>query len=208
MLDESRKYSDSPAVALTFDDGPGEYTHAFLDLLAQYHVKATFFMIGTEIEAYADAVKREYDMGMEQGNHSWDHKTLSRLTAPEIAKEITSTNDLIKSITGHNPTVFRPPGGGTNATVQASSQGMPLILWSIDTLDWDTRDKWNTYSVVMNEVGDGDIILMHEIYQSSYEAAAMIIPDLLRRGYQLVTVSELAKLKGVELKAGNLYSNF
>ena len=85
---------------------------------------------------------------------------------------------------------------------------MPLILWNIDTLDWDTRDKWNTYSVVMNEVGDGDIILMHEIYQSSYEAAAMIIPDLLRRGYQLVTVSELAKLKGVELKAGNLYSNF
>lgn len=208
VLDESKRYSDAPAVALTFDDGPGEYTHAILDLLERYHVKATFFMIGTEVEKYADAVKREHDIGMEQGNHSWDHKTLTHLTPPDIAKEITSTNDVIRSITGQNPTVFRPPGGGTNATVQATSQGMPLILWNIDTVDWETRDAQNTYNIVMNEVGDGDIILMHEIYDSSYDAACMIIPDLLRRGYQLVTVSELAKLKGVDLKAGGVYSYF
>jgi peptidoglycan/xylan/chitin deacetylase (PgdA/CDA1 family) len=208
VLDESKRYSDAPAVALTFDDGPGEYTHAILDLLERYHVKATFFMIGMEVEKYADAVKREHDIGMEQGNHTWDHKTLTHLTPPDIAKEITSTNDVIRSITGQNPTVFRPPGGGTNATVQATSQGMPLILWNIDTVDWDTRDAQNTYNIVMNEVGDGDIILMHEIYDSSYDAACMIIPDLLRRGYQLVTVSELAKLKGVNLKAGGVYSYF
>ncbi len=208
VLDESKKYTDSPAVAITFDDGPGEYTNAILDLLDSYHVKATFFMLGTEVEKYPEAVKREFDLGMEQGNHTWDHTTLTKLTAPEIAKEITKTNDTIKAITGKAPTLFRPPGGGTNATVEASSQGMPLITWNVDTRDWETRDAGSTYNIVMNEVSDGDIILMHEIYQASYEAAQMIIPDLLRRGYQLVTVSELAKLKNTELKGGQVYSNF
>ena len=208
VLDESRKYTDSPAVAITFDDGPGEYTDELLSLLESYHVKATFFMIGTEVEKYPDAVKREFDIGMEQGNHTWDHTTLTKLTAPEIARQITSTNDAVKAITGKAPTLFRPPGGGTNATVEASSQGMPLITWNVDTRDWETRDTWNTVNVVMNEVSDGDIILMHEIYQASYEAAREIIPRLLERGYQLVTVSELAKLKNTELKGGQVYSDF
>ncbi|MCR5295313.1 MAG: polysaccharide deacetylase family protein [Lachnospiraceae bacterium] len=210
VLDNSRKYEDSPAVAITFDDGPGAYTGQILDLLSKYHVKATFFMIGIEVAKYPEEVKREAEMGMEQGNHSWDHKTLTSLKSGEIDDEVKNTNDAIAAITGSAPTVFRPPGGGRNALVDAVAKKfkMPLIVWNVDTLDWSTRDAQNTYNVVMSEVSDGDIILMHEIYKASYEAAAMIIPDLLERGYQIVTVSELAALKGQKLVKGELYSDF
>ena len=203
--DPGREYDSAPMVALTFDDGPGEYTDRILDLLRQYNAKATFFMIGSQVSDFASAVKREHDMGMEQGNHSWDHKTLTHLTAEQISSEISRTNDAIRSATGSNPTLFRPPGGGYNDLVMANSFGLPMIMWSIDTLDWSHKNAQTTYDTVMNSVQDGDIILMHEIYEQSYIAAQMLIPALLERGYRLVTVSELAAARGYTLRSGISY---
>ena len=203
--DPGRKYDSAPMVALTFDDGPGEYTNQILDLLGKYNVKATFFMIGNQVSDFSSAVKREHDMGMEQGNHSWDHKTLTHLTAEQISSEISRTNDVIRSVTGSNPTLFRPPGGGYNDLVIANSFGMPMIMWSIDTLDWSHKNAQTTYDTVMNSVQDGDVILMHEIYEQSYIAAQMLIPALLERGFRLVTVSELAAQRGHTLRSGISY---
>ena len=195
-------------VALTFDDGPGYYTNDILDLLEQYNAKATFFMIGQEVENYPSAVLREHEMGMEQGNHSWDHKTLTHLSPEDIEWEFQKTNDLITSITGDEIELFRAPGGGLNDDVYNNSLGMKSILWSIDTLDWETKNAQQTYDTVINNVQDGDIILMHEIYEASYNAAKMIIPKLQEMGYQLVTVSELAAAKGVTLENGISYTDF
>ena len=112
---------------------------------------------------------------------------------------------MIRSVTGSNPTLFRPPGGGYNDLVIANSFGMPMIMWSIDTLDWSHKNAQTTYDTVMNSVQDGDIILMHEIYEQSYIAAQMLIPALLERGYRLVTVSELAAQRGHTLRSGISY---
>lgn len=203
--DPSKKYESAPMVALTFDDGPGVYTDQILDLLRQYNAKATFFMIGSQVSEFSSSVKREHDMGMEQGNHSWDHKTLTHLTADQIAQEVSRTNDAIRSVTGENPTLFRPPGGGYNDLVIANSYNMPMIMWSIDTLDWSHKNAQITYDTVMDSVQDGDIILMHEIYEQSYIAATMLIPALQERGFRLVTVSELAEARGYNLTSGISY---
>ena len=210
--DPSKTVSTAPEggamVALTFDDGPGYYTNDLLDLLEQYNAKATFFMIGQEVENYPSAVLREHEMGMEQGNHSWDHKTLTHLSPEDIEWEFRKTNDTISSITGDSIELFRAPGGGLNDDVYANSLGMKSILWSIDTLDWETKNAQQTYDTVINNVQDGDIILMHEIYEASLNAAKMIIPKLQEMGYQLVTVSELAAAKGVSMETGVSYAEF
>lgn len=203
--DSSKEYDSAPMVALTFDDGPGVYTDQILDLLKQYHAKATFFMIGEQVSEFASAVRREHELGMEQGNHSWDHKTLTHLTPEQIAAEISRTSDVIRSVTGANPTLFRPPGGGYNNSVMANSQNLPMILWSIDTLDWSHKNAQTSYDIVMSSVKDGDIILMHEIYEQSYAAAQMLIPALQAQGFRLVTVSELAHARGYKLTSGVSY---
>lgn len=195
-------------VALTYDDGPGYYTDALLDLLDSYGAKATFFMIGEEIENYPDQVLREHEMGMEQGNHSWDHKTLTHLSDGEIEEEFERTSDLLESITGERPDLFRAPGGGINDAVYDNSLGMKSILWSIDTLDWETKDAQQTYDTVINNVQDGDIILMHEIYEATLKASEELIPKLQEMGYKLVTVSELAAAKGVDLETWESYYAF
>lgn len=208
--EKKKKTEEAPAgyVALTFDDGPGYYTDMILDLLDEYGAKATFFMIGQEVVNYPDAVYREHEMGMEQGNHSWDHATLTHLSGEEIREEFEKTNDAITSITGDGIELFRAPGGGLSDEVFENSLGMKSIFWSIDTLDWETKNAQATYDAVINNVSDGDIILMHEIYQASYEAACMLIPKLQEMGYKLVTVSELAAIRGVEMENGESYSSF
>ena len=197
-----------PMVALTFDDGPGYYTNEILDLLQQYDAKATFFMLGTEVENYKSAVWREHEMGMEQGNHSWDHKTLTHLSGEEIANEFQKMNDALSEVTGEEAKLFRAPGGGINGDVYANSLGMKSILWSIDTLDWETKNAQQTYDTVINNIKDGDIVLMHEIYEATLNALKMLLPKLKEMGYQMVTVSELAAARGVTLEDGVSYYAF
>lgn len=197
-----------PMVALTFDDGPQPSVgNRIMDCLAQYGGKATFFMVGERVPAHADEVRRMVAEGHEVANHTMNHKYLQKLGAAEIQSQVTSCNDVIESVCGVRPVLMRLPGGNHNATVLANTN-MPMIQWNIDTLDWKTRNAQNTVSVVLGQVKDGDIVLMHELYGQSGDAALAIIPELVNRGYQLVTVSEMAAAKGQTLQAGKLYSSF
>jgi peptidoglycan/xylan/chitin deacetylase (PgdA/CDA1 family) len=197
-----------PMVALTFDDGPQTSVgNQIMDCLAQYGGKVTFFMVGERVAAHVTEVQRMVAEGHEVANHTMNHKYLQSLGASAIQSQVNASNDAIQSVCGVRPTLLRLPGGNYNATVLANT-GMPMIQWNIDTLDWKTRDTASTVSKVLNNVKDGDIVLMHELYTATGNAAVQIIPELVNRGYQLVTVSEMAAAKGYTLEAGKLYSSF
>ena len=199
--------ASKPMVALTFDDGPGERTGELLAQLEKYNAHATFFMQGKNIPGKEDFVKKMKEIGCELGNHSYDHPQLTKLSADKIENQICTTNKLIQQSAGSTATVMRPPYGAINDTVR-SSVGLPMILWSIDTLDWKTRNAQSSIDTVMNDVQDGDVILMHDIHTESIDAALVLIPKLEEAGYQLVTVSEMAKAKGVALQNGEKYVDF
>lgn len=198
---------DKPMVALTFDDGPGKRTGELLDVLEKYDAHATFFMLGQKISSYESVVKKMKEIGCELGNHSYDHTSLTNLGIKGIKSQINRTNKALKKATGSEATVMRPPYGAINDTVK-SNVGMPMILWNIDTLDWKTRDANKTIEAVLNEVEDGDIVLMHDIHTETVDAAIELIPRLEDAGFQMVTVSELAAAKGETLKNGGRYSDF
>ena len=147
-----------------------------------------------------------YDNGCQIGNHTYDHKILTRVGKKEVQKQVSKTNRAVKKVIGINPVVMRPPGGATSSNIK-SWVGMPSIIWSIDTLDWKTRDSASTQKAVLNHVKDGDIVLMHDLYKATATASQTIIPELTRRGYQLVTVSELAECRG-GMKQNKSYSKF
>lgn len=195
-----------PMVALTFDDGPGRYTDRLLDCLEENQVRATFFMVGTNVGRYPDTIKRMTNLGCEIGNHTTNHKKLTSLDEAEIRSEIDQTNQSLVDILGSGGTVLRPPYGAYDDKVKKNS-AFPLILWSIDTLDWKTLNAGVTVDSILNSVQDGDIILMHDIHSTSVDAAEIVIPELLKRGYQLVTVSELAAANGMTLEAGASYGS-
>lgn len=205
-IDPSKKM-----VALTFDDGPGPYTERLLDCLRKNNSRATFFMVGSNVSSRASTVKRMATLGCEMGNHSWSHPQLSKLSSSAISSQITRTSAAIKSASGKNPTVCRLPyGDGHNSSYVLNAIGLPSIYWSIDTRDWaNTGNPQHTINAVLNNVKSGDIILMHDIHASSVTAAQTIIPTLISRGYQLVTVSELAQYKGkTTLQKGKTYYSF
>lgn len=207
----SREESDidvsKPMVALTFDDGPGKRTGELLAQLEKYNAHATFFMLGQNVSRYPDEVKKMQEIGCELGNHSYSHKNLAKENAEGIKKEVGDTNAGIAKIAGEGATVMRPPYGAISDTLK-KNVGMPMIMWNIDTLDWKTRNAKKTIETVMNNVDDGDIILMHDIHTETIDAALQLIPKLQKAGYQLVTVSELAAAKGVTLEKGGRYSDF
>lgn len=208
---------DSEAVpkmlALTFDDGPGPHTMELLDVLAQYNAKATFFMTGANgsfgVSNYPEAVKRMAELGCELGNHTYDHPKLSTLDAQGIADEFAQVDALVSDITGGAiTTLARTPGGETSTTV-TQAVGKPCIHWDLDTRDWETKDTQSTIDRVLGaNLEDGDVILMHDIWEPTVEACKTLIPELINRGYQLVTISEMAAAHGVELQNGVTYYNF
>ncbi len=198
---------DKPMVALTFDDGPGKRTEELLDALEKYDAHATFFMLGQKVSQYKDAVKKMKKIGCELGSHSFNHPNLTKMGPDAIQKQMNDTNDKLEEAAGSKATVMRPPYGAINDTVKANV-GLPMILWNIDTLDWKTRDAKKTVDTVMKQVGDGDVILMHDIHSETVDAALDLIPRLEDAGYQLVTVSELAAAKEKKLKNGGKYTDF
>lgn len=200
-----------PMVALTFDDGPGPHTERLLDCLEKNGAKATFFMVGTSVPKYSSTVKRMAEMGCELGSHSYSHPRLTLLSDGQIRQEASKTAGAIKKASGQEPTVFRLPyGEGASDGRVLKAIGLPSVYWSVDPRDWaNTGNPQHTVSEVLNTVKNGDIVLMHDIHSSSVTAAETIIPALLRRGYQLVTVSQLANYKGkTTLKTGNTYRSF
>lgn len=194
-------------IALTFDDGPGQYTMELLNCLEENGARATFFMQGINAQNYPDEIKKMKEIGCELGNHSYDHPQLTTLSGDQISEQFEKTNNIVEDACGASPTSARTPYGAQDETV-LSYVGLPCFMWNIDTLDWKTKDANNTYNVTMDSVTDGDIVLMHDIHQPSVEAAVRLIPDLIEQGYKLVTVSELAKAKGVTLEAGKSYTDF
>ena len=196
-----------PMVALTFDDGPSQHTTTILNIMEQRSVVATFFFLGNRIAQNRPIVQRAFDMGCEIGNHTWAHPDLTRHTESRIRTEIIDTNNAIEAVTGVVPTIFRPPYGAVNATVRSVSGGLglPIISWSVDPRDWESRNADRVFNSIMGVVRDRDIILCHDIYSATAEAMSRVIPALTDRGHQLVTVSELMRHSGITLLPGVVY---
>lgn len=194
---------DKPMIALTFDDGPKTATtSAILDILEENGAKATFFVVGENLgENTAPILKRMVSLGCQIGNHSFYHTQLTTLDSEGIMEEIGSTNDKILELSGRPCRLIRPPYGSVNDTVKETVE-QPLIMWEIDTLDWESRDAEKVIPIVREQVQDGTIILMHDLYESTVEACRILIPELIKEGYQFVTVSEMAYMKGIDLDAG------
>ena len=146
-------------------------------------------------------------LGCELGNHTYDHTDLTSLSPEDMSAQIAGVDEELLSLTGHGATVLRPPYGAINDSVR-STVGTPMILWSIDTLDWETQDAQATVDTALSQVQDGSIILMHDIFSTSVDAAELLVPKLIEQGYQLVTVHELAELHNTELKTGVAYGDF
>lgn len=193
-------------VALTYDDGPyTPVTNQILDVLEENNARATFFVVGSRVSTYKDCIKREAKLGCEIGNHTYNHTILTSVSASTIKSEISKTNDAVKKITGQAPRIVRTPGGAVNSTVRTNVE-YPMFNWSIDTLDWKNRNSNSVVSSIKNNVSDGSIVLMHDLYGSTGDATEVIVPWLVKKGYQLVTVSELMAVKGIEVEKGELYT--
>ena len=189
-----------PMLALTFDDGPGEYTDELLDCLEENNAHATFFMLGQNVSAYPDAPKRMLELGCEIGSHSWDHTQLTTIDIDSVAKQFTDTDNALIDACGQAASVARAPYGDGNSDIY-NTVGKPFFMWSLDTEDWKLLDAEGDYNAVMNgDLTDGSIILMHDIHEPSVQAALRLIPDLIAQGYKLVTVSEMAEAKNVTLQ--------
>lgn len=200
-LDKSR-----PMVALTFDDGPGKYTSKILSTLEQYNARATFFVQGKNVSGYKQVLKRAADMGSEIGNHTWSHINLSGVSSGTISQQISSTNSAIYAATGKYPKLYRPPYGAYNKSV-LNSISMAAIMWSVDTLDWKTRNPQKTLASVKKDAVDGSIILLHDIHSPTADAVESVVRHLLMQGYQLVTVSELIEARQGAVVSGKVYTN-
>ncbi len=188
---------DSKKIALTFDDGPHpSKTDKILDLLAEYQIHATFFVIGQNVAAYPEVVRREIKEGHEIGNHTYSHKSLYRCQKETVEKEIISTEEILIDKTGCVPRVFRPPEGAYTCDILdvAGRMNYDVILWTIDTRDWAKASTDQIVSTVLKKVKNGSIILMHDFTISgthTLDALKILIPKLLDMGYEFVTVSEL-----------------
>lgn len=194
-------------IAFTFDDGPGEYTDELLDCLEQNNAHATFFMLGQNVENWQSEVQRMVDIGCEIGSHSWDHPNLYDLSMDSVAKQFSDTDAALEAACGQKASVARAPYGNWSDDI-ISTVNKPFFTWSLDSLDWSYLDVNKDYDAVMNgDLTDGSIILMHDIHEPSVQAAIKMIPELVQKGYKLMTVSELAAAKGVDLQLAN-YSDF
>ena len=200
-----------PMIALTFDDGPGEYTETLLDTVEKYNIHVTFFMLGQNVEGRESTIQRMVKLGCEIGNHTWDHpeQTLPNMDLDSVMQEFQKTDDALVKACGQAATVCRAPYGAITDE-QMSAVGKPFFMWSTDSLDWKLMDADADYNQIMNDssLGDGSIILMHDIHEPSVKCATeKLIPALIDQGYKLVTVSELAEAKDVTLQSAS-YSDF
>ncbi|CAM5209719.1 Peptidoglycan/xylan/chitin deacetylase (PgdA/CDA1 family) OS=Ureibacillus acetophenoni OX=614649 GN=SAMN05877842_115104 PE=4 SV=1 [Ureibacillus acetophenoni] len=187
--------SSSKKVALTFDDGPHPtITMEILDLLDKYNAKATFFVVGNRIDRYSDVLIETFERGHEIGNHTWNHTNLTTISTNQVKEQLSSTNNAIKKAIGQYPTVFRPPYGAKNNQVVSVIE-LPVIMWTIDTLDWKYRNASNLLPMVKKSMHNNAIILMHDIHQSTADGLESVLKYLQEQGYEFVTVSEILQYK-------------
>lgn len=192
-------------LAFTFDDGPHRgSTDRLLDGLRERNAKGTFFLVGEEIDEARDIVERMREEGHQIGNHTWSHKRLDEISTDEAAQEIGKTDALLKSVAGDAEYWLRPPYGFLRDGAE-KSLGVPVVKWSLDPRDWESRDVDKVVQAVMEAVKPGDIVLLHDIYPTSVEAALRLMDALAADGYQFVTVEELLKQNGVTPRPGVTY---
>ncbi len=195
-------------IALTFDDGPGLYTEGLLDALAKQKVKVTFFLVGSCVEKYPDTVKREYKEGHELANHTWSHAKLAELDQEQFVSELNRTEDAIDRAVGKDvgKLLFRPTYGALTAAEKSYAE-RPIVMWSVDTLDWKYRDPEIVRENIVSSAEEGAIILVHDIHETSVEGVIAAVDELKKEGYTFVTVSELFRRKGIEMEDGRTYTN-
>lgn len=192
-----RQKNEQMKIALTFDDGPDDkVTNEILDILNEYDIKATFFVIGKNCDENMPTLKRIFDEGHEIGNHTYSHPHLSKISAKKLSEEIIKTEEIIFSVTNTKPKLFRPPEGVYSSVVEKVSVelGYVAVLWSVDTLDWAVPKADKIADAVLNSTTAGEIILCHDYVagkSNTPEALRIFIPKLLDQGYEFVTVSDL-----------------
>lgn len=195
--------ADVKCVALTFDDGPGEYTDELLDVLDENDAKATFYVLGSKLDSHSEEVERMVEEDHEVGNHTWDHADLATLSASEIKDDLQRTDKAIKDVTGQTPTTMRPPYGSLSDTARETID-KPMLLWDVDTLDWDHRDPETTVDIAAEETAEGSVLLFHDIHETTVEAIPEVLETLSEDGYEFVTVDEMM---GSEVEPGTAYSD-
>lgn len=199
----------SKYVALTFDDGPsGKYTRALLDGLYDRGAKATFLLCGYRIKDYPDLAQRILDEGHEIGYHGYSHDSMKTMSRRQIAQELMDTEALLPE--GCHPAFLRPPGGFSSDGVRqvAQARGLAILHWSVDPQDWEIHSEQAIEKAVLEQVSDGDIVLLHDMTTASVEAALDIVDALVKQDYEFVTVSELARLRGLRPRPGEVYKRF
>lgn len=196
------------AVALTFDDGPSRANDGrIVETLQKYGAHATFFVLGDRARVDGDILQMYLAAGCEIGSHSWNHPQLSKMKWNEIERQLVKTNKTVSKLTGgYQIQLLRPPYGSISNTMRKKVD-MPMILWSLDTEDWKTRNTKKIFKEVKKEVKDGDIILMHDIYSTTADAVEKVVPWLQNKGYDILTVSELMERKGKNIEGGSAYLN-
>ena len=194
----SRTHVDQPYIAMTFDDGPSAAnTPRLLDMLKQREIKATFFLIGENVQAYPEIVKRILAERHEIGNHTWTHPHLSRLGHDRVKSEISWTQNAIKDISGYTPTLLRPPYGAITRKQRewiARALGLNVILWSVDPFDWKRPGPAVVRQRILAGAAPGAIILSHDIHKQTVDAMPTTLDALIAKGYKFVTVSQMIAL--------------
>lgn len=202
------QFAGKKLIAFTFDDGPNSITtEILLNGLNKYNAKVTFFVLGNKANANSATLKRAYEEGNQIGSHTYNHKNLIKLNASQIKGEINNTSSVIQNIVGAEPLTLRPPYGNANLLVRQNVKG-PIILWSIDPLDWKYKDKEIVKNNIVKEAKDGDIVLVHDIYLSSVEGALLAMEELYNQGFAFVTIDEMMQLKGINGEQGKYYYKF
>lgn len=199
--------SQLKCVAITFDDGPGAHTGRLLDILASEGVAATFYVVGPNVDAHPDLVRRMVEEGHQVGNHSWTHRQMTALSTDEILKEVRDTDAAVERASGRRTSTVRPPYGAINDKVRsalAQHGAGQIITWSVDTLDWKTRSAAATEKSVRDDTRTGAIILMHDIHSATVDAVPGVVRHLKSEGYTLVTVDDL--LAAEDPQPGKVYS--
>lgn len=198
------QFKDKKLIAFTFDDGPSSYTEVLLNGLNKYNAKVTFFTLGSRVNYYGEILKRAYQEGNQIGSHTYSHNNLINLNYNQISSEINNANYAIRELIGVDSTVFRPPYGNVNNSVKMNVN-VPIIMWNVDTLDWQYRDKETVKNNIISSVEDGDIILLHDLYLSSVEGALLAMDELYKQGFAFVTIDEMMQLKGTEWEKDKIY---
>lgn len=193
-------------VALTFDDGPSKYTEELVELLNEYNVKSTFFVVGNNCKIYPEALSAIYDSGHEIAIHGNTHTSFTKLDLDEVKQEILDTTEYIESFQIVVSNLIRPPYGSLNDNLKQNINS-PFILWNIDTEDWKTKDNNSIKNEILNNIEPGSIILMHDtkaVHKVGLEVLTEILPELTKE-YNFVTVSELFEYYEINLEPGKTY---